>query len=110
MTTRFKDFGAPEENSEPLSFAIYGETFHCIPSLPGKFLLDLVSESASDDPAVSSAIVTKFFDTVLVEESRVRFNTLAMDPNRVVSVDTLSNITAWLVEEYSARPTEQPEN
>lgn len=110
MTTRFKDFGAPEATHEPLSFALFGETFNCIPSLPGKFLLDLVAQANSDDPAASASIVSQFFNTVLVEESRDRFNVLAMDPNRVVPVETLSEITAWLVEEYSARPTEQPEN
>lgn len=110
MTTRFKDFGAPEVNAEPLSFALFGETFNCIPSLPGKFLLDLVAESNSEDPAASANVVSKFFNTVLTDESRDRFNELAIDPNRVVPVETLSDITAWLVEEYSARPTEQPEN
>lgn len=109
MATRFKDFGAPETNKEPLSFALYGETFNCIPTLPGKFLLDLIADSNSDDPAVSSAIVSKFFDTVLVAESLERFNVLSEDPNKVVTVETLSEITAWLVEEYSARPTQGSE-
>lgn len=110
MTTRFKDFGAPEVNMEPLSFALFGETFNCIPSLPGKFLLNLIAESNSDDPVASANVVSKFFDTVLVDDSRERFNALAVDPTRVVPVETLSDITAWLVEEYAARPFEQPEN
>lgn len=110
MTTRFKDFGAPEANSEPLSFALFGETFNCIPSLPGKFLLDLVAESSSEDPASSAAVVSKFFNLVLADESRDRFNALAEDPTRIVPVETLSDITAWLVQEYTARPTVQPEN
>ena len=110
MTTRFKDFGAPEVNNDPISFALFGETFECIPALPGKFLLDLISESSSDDPVAASAIVMKFFDIVLTEESNIRFNALAMDPNRVVPVETLSEITGWLVEEYTARPFEQPES
>lgn len=109
MTTRFKDFGAPTNNDEPLSFALFGETFNCRPSLQGKFLLDLIAESNSDDPAASALVVQKFFDTVLVDESRERFNALADDPDRIVSVETLSEITAWLVEQYSARPTQQPE-
>lgn len=109
MATRFKDFGAPESNHEPLSFALFGETFECRPSLQGKFLLELVAESRSEDPSASALVMKKFFDTVLVEESLERFNALADDPNRIVSVETLSEITAWLVEEYSARPTQQPE-
>jgi hypothetical protein len=51
----------------------------------------------------------KFFDTVLVDESLEKFNLLAEDPDRIVSVETLSEITAWLIEEYSARPTQRPE-
>lgn len=109
MATRFKDFGTPESNQEPLSFALFGETFECRPSLQGKFLLELVSESKSEDPSAAALVMQKFFDTVLTEESLKKFNNLAEDPNRIVSVETLSDITAWLVEEYSARPTRLPE-
>lgn len=109
MSTRFKDFGSPVAEEEPLSFSLFGETFTCRPSLQGKFLLDLVSESSSDDPAAGAAVMQRFFDTVLVDDSRERFNALAEDPDRIVSVETLSEITAWLVEQYSARPTQQPE-
>ena len=111
MTTRFKDFGTGTANNDaPISFALYGETFNCHPSLPGKFLLDLIAESSSDDPAESAAVVNKFFNMVLIDdETRERFNSLSLDPNRIVSVETLSDITAWLVEEYASRPTQQPE-
>jgi hypothetical protein len=110
MATRFKDFGAPTTTAEPLSFALFEETFHCRPSLQGKFLLDLVAESSSDEPGAAALVMKKFFETVLVEESLERFNALAEDPDRIVSVETLSEITSWLVEEYSARPTQRPED
>lgn len=109
MSSRFKDFGNPTADQDPLSFSLYGETFECHPSLQGKFLLNLISESNSEDPAASAAVVQKFFDTVLKEESREKFNALAEDPEKIVSVETLSEITAWLVEQYAARPTQPSE-
>ena len=56
-----------------------------------------------------SLIVTKFFEFVLKPESLKRFNALVSDPERIVSVETLAEITAWLVEEYTNRPNQQPE-
>jgi hypothetical protein len=110
MTTRFKDFGAgTQEDNEPVSFKLYGEDFECYPQVQGKLLLDLVADSSSNDPGKQSAIVTKFFEFVLKPESLDRFNALVSDPERIVSVETLAEITAWLVEEYTNRPNQQPE-
>jgi hypothetical protein len=109
MSSRFKDFGSPTADKEPITFSLYGETFECRSSLQGKFLLELISESNSDNPAASANIVQKFFDTVLLDGSKEKFNDLASDPNRIVSVETLSEITGWLVEQYSSRPTQPSE-
>lgn len=111
MTNRFKDFGSGSENVKPpLSFKIHGEEFQCISVLQGKILLDLVRKSQSSDPLVAAAVIDEFFDNVLVEESLSRFNDLLRDKERIVSVETLSEIVAWLIEEYSGRPEEQPED
>lgn len=108
--TRFKDFGSGSaEDSEPISFKLYGEDFDCYPQVQGKLLLNLVSDSSSEDPVKQSAIVTKFFEYVLKPESKVRFDALVEDPERIVSVDTLAEITGWLIEEYTNRPNQQPE-
>ena len=109
MSTRFKDFGSPITEADPISFSLFGETFTCRSSLQGKFLLDLVAETNSEDPAAGAAVMQKFFDTVLVDDSRERFNALAEDPDRIISVEVLSDITSWLVEQYSARPTQPSE-
>lgn len=111
MTDRFKDFGSGSESEkQPLSFKIHGEEFSCIPELQGKILLDLVRKSQSKDPLVAAAVVDEFFDKVLVEDSLSRFNDLLQDKHRIVSVETLSEIVAWLIEAYSGRPEEQPED
>lgn len=107
---RFKDFGAGSSvNTEPLSFKLYNEEFECYPAMPGKVLLDFISRSNSSDNAAMATIISDFFEKILKPESFERFSTLLDDPNRVVTVESLGEITAWLLEEYAARPTEQPE-
>lgn len=110
--TRFKDFGAAADvEREPISFALYGETFDCYPALQGKFLLDMVATSGNtDDPAAAAEVINKFFAKVLKPDSLERFTALIEDPERIVSVETLGEITGWLVEVYAARPTEEPQS
>jgi hypothetical protein len=110
MTNRFKDFGAgsPVE-AEPVSFKIYDETFECVKQVQGKLLLELVADSSSSDPAKSSQIINRFFEYVLLDESYARFEKLLTDKEKIVSVETLAEITGWLVEEYTNRPEKQPE-
>lgn len=103
---RFKDFGTGTTpiSTEPLSFKLYDEEFHCVPEVQGRVILELVADSTSSDPAKSSAVVEKFFAYVLTDESYERFEKLLTSKDRVVSVETLGEITGWLVEEYTNRP------
>jgi len=108
--SRFRDFGsgAPVD-AAPLSFKLHGEEFHCVQQIQGKVLLDLVADSAGDDAAKNAMIIDSFFSSVLLDESFARFNTLLKDKEKIVSVETLAQITGWLIEEYTNRPTERPE-
>jgi hypothetical protein len=73
-------------------------------------MLDLVAQSNnSDDPAAAALIVNKFFKQVLTDESYTRFDALLTDKQKIVTVETLAEITGWLVEEYTDRPTKGPE-
>jgi len=106
MTNRFKDFGSGLGNTslEPITFMLHGEEFHCAPALQGKVLLGFVAESQSENSATQAAIIEKFFEKVLVEESLERFNALQESKDKIVSVDTLSEIISWVVEQYTDRP------
>jgi hypothetical protein len=107
---RFKDFGSGDSaNAEPIVFKLYGEEFTCIPSIQGKVLLEIVSDSASDDVVKSSAVTLRFFRSVLNHDSMVRFDALLDSKETVVSLETLTDISAWLIEEYTSRPEAQPE-
>lgn len=108
---RFKDFGAGDQDkpAEPLSFKLHGEDFACKPKMQGKVLLELVAaSSAQDNPGEAAAIINKFFKLVLVAESYERFEALLESDDRIVEVEKLSDIVAWLVEQYSDRPTQPP--
>lgn len=108
--SKFRDFGAPSvPDAEPVSFKLYDEEFHCVKSLPGKVLLDMVAKSTSESSADQASMINEFFSHVLQNESYERFNTLIVDKERVVSAETLGEITGWLVEQYADRPNPQPE-
>jgi hypothetical protein len=111
MTAKFKDFGSgtPNNSDEPIVFRLFDEEFQCYTQLPGKVLLDFIVESSSDDPVASAGLINKFFRAVLKAESYERFEKLAEDPERVVSVEMLGEITTWLMESYTNRPEQQPE-
>jgi hypothetical protein len=109
MTSRFKDFGSGEGvETSPLSFKLHGEEFHCLAAVQGKLMLELAANAGDNDPAKAAGMIDKFFARVLLAESYERFSAL-LASEKIVPVETLANITAWLVEEYSGRPTERPE-
>jgi hypothetical protein len=111
MTARFRDFGSGDNVVKaPLSFNLYNETFNCKPEVQGRFLLNLVVESGSEDIIAQTKIITNFFENVLLPESWERFDALMNDPEKIVNVETLAKITEWLMEAYSERPEEQPED
>jgi len=107
---KFKDFGSPSSGeSEPISFTLHGEEFNCVPSVQGRVLLSIAADSGSEDPSAVAGVTEKFFGYVLTDESLERFNKLTSDKEKIVTVETLGEIVAWLVEQYADRPNLQPE-
>jgi|GEM_PF-4573988 len=108
---RFKDFGSgsTSEAREPITFDLHGESFEAFPEIQGALLIELVKDSSSDDPAVTADIIVRFFSQVLTDESYERFDALIKSKDKIVHVETLGEITGWLVEEYSNRPEEPRE-
>lgn len=110
MSSRYKDFGAGQEtDKDPIVFSLHGEEFTCLPVIQGKVLMNLVTRSQSKDPVEAMAVVDEFFSKVLTDESLERFNNLLEDKTRIVTMETLADVVQWLIEEYSARPNQQPE-
>jgi hypothetical protein len=109
--TKYRDFGSGKSagEKEPVTFKLHGEEFSCREQLQGKALLDLVARAGSEDPAESAKTITVFFEQVLLEESYKRFDTLLNHPDKIVTVETLGEISGWLVEVYAGRPEGEPE-
>jgi len=108
---RFKDFGASSgEEKPPLSFKLHGEEFECVPVLQGKVLLDLVARAGTNDASASGEIMNDFFTNALQDESLERFNALLKSKDKIVHIETISEIVSWLIGEYSDRPNQQPED
>jgi hypothetical protein len=107
---RFKDFGngGAVASDEPVVFKLHGEEFHCVSNLQGKLLLELVSVSP-DDAVASTEMTFKFFDHVLDEESLKRFKELLESKEKVVTLEAITEISSWLIEEYTNRPLPQSE-
>lgn len=106
---RFKDFGNGGDAGEktPISFKLWDKEFHCVPVIQGKLLLEIVSDSTSEDASKSAQVMEKFFSAVLKPESKKEFDAVLSDSEKITSIETLGEIVAWLMEEYSNRPKEQ---
>ena len=109
MTKKFKDFGQSNVSDLPeIKFKLHGEEFVCHRAIQGKVLLEVAGGFDETKTSNANQIIDDFFKIALEPESFDRFYTLIHDPEKIVLVETLGEITGWLVEQYSARPTEEP--
>lgn len=72
-------------------------------------MLELISKSDDSKPAETAQMVFNFFERVLQAEDYTRFQALIDSADTIVKMETLGDIVAWLVEEYSNRPMPGPE-
>ena len=94
-----------EHDAVPLTFDLEGEEFEAHPQIPGAVLLDFVAAAGEDGTGTATAIYP-FFEAALLPESNERFVKIIRDPEVLVDLETLVEIAAYLVEEYSdSRPS-----
>jgi hypothetical protein len=110
--SRFRDFGSSQildtSEYEPVSFKLDGETFTCHSVIPGAALLDFVAAADSGEGGRASESIMRFFAAALPREEYERFEVFVGRTDRVTPLETLAEISAWLVEIYSERPTRLP--
>lgn len=112
------DAGGPAEGVEPIPFEVVGvrrsngeqwsEAFTAVAEAPGGVIFDVGSaERVNGEGKTYLALgpLRDFFGQVLVETDRARFDAMIHDVDRVVRIDTLGEIFAWLVEGYAEVPT-----
>ena len=108
-TARFKDFGSEQIQDtsiyEPVTFRLDGETFLCHSVLPGAAMLEFVSDADSGEGGLVSESILRFFQAAMAEDENTRFRAFIKRPDRITPIDLLAEISTWLVEVYSDRPT-----
>ena len=104
--TRNKNFdeGDSQSEKEPITFTLKGEEFTAIPEIQGAVLMDLIKGASSEDPTESFDMMMELFDNALEDESLVRFKALIKDKKRIVPIEKLTEVVAFLIEEYADRP------
>lgn len=112
MPARHKDFsgGLTLDDFEPLSFSLNKQTFHCKPAIQGSVLLEFVARADSDNGGQAAGALYKFFEDCMDAAEYERFIAVLNDPNVIIGMDLIGEIAGYLVEEYVARPTQQPES
>lgn len=111
-TSRRKKFtgGKKLDEFEPIEFELNDQTFKCRPALQGAVLLEFVAKADSDSGSAAASALYDFFKDVMDEEEYTRFRDYLRNPDIIIEMDTIGEIAAWLVEEYTERPTEPSEN
>jgi len=110
-TRRHKDFSVRNiADADPLTFSLGDEEFNCYAEVQGKTILDIMKVAATGDEdsrgVLMAVSILDFFVKVMPPKEYKRFETLMEDPEKIVPMDTLSEIMSWLIEEYTARPTQ----
>jgi hypothetical protein len=107
MSKRHKDFGAVATTAdyEPLSFTLDGEEYWCKPAINGAVLLRFVREADSDSGGQSAGALLGLFEKVLLPEDNEKFAKVIDDPEKIIDINILGEIAAWVVEQYTQRPT-----
>lgn len=106
-TRKIKSFSRKETTPvEPIPFEIEGEEFEAYGQVPGAVLMDFIAESTQDDGGATARAIMGYLKSSMNAENYKRFDKLTRDPEKVIELQTLADIVAYLVEERTSRPTE----
>ena len=80
-----------------------------VPMIPGSVLLDFLSNTSVEDPGTLAVTVMKLLQAAVVPEQWDEFRAFVDDPKNGVGLELLSEISGYLAESYSGRPTSPQE-
>jgi len=104
---RHKAFSFSNESKEQVTFELAGEQFTCIPDVPGGVLSDFIGDAGEGTFRAAPAMVD-LVKSILIDEDVPRFERLIRSKTVMVPLETLIEVVAWLVEQYTGRPTMRP--
>jgi hypothetical protein len=108
---RFEAARAAQADAEPLVFEVEGERFEVPQPIPQIAVIALAEmaavEDSSDQPAVTAfSALSEFFAAVLGRSEWARLKRVMIDHRW--SIDDVTQIVQWIVEESTGRPTTPP--
>lgn len=106
FATPAADPEAPVVEVAPLGFDLAGESFEVLPEAPGIILLEFIEATTSDEKGANASALTKFLRSVMTAEEWARLDDTLHDPKNMIDIKTISEIVAFVIEEYTSRPTE----
>jgi len=93
---------------DPIEFELNDQTFSCKPALQGAVLLEFVSKADSENGGAAAGALYSFFEDAMEPNEYVRFMDYLKSPDVIIDMETIGDIAGWLVEQYTARPTQGP--
>lgn len=110
MTKRHRSFAAKatkeRTDDEKITFDIAEKHyFTAKDDIQGAVILDFVA-AADEGAAKAAAKIFGFFEQCLPADEYKRFNEVVHGDDVIVEMETLSEIVAYLIEEYTDRPTQ----
>lgn len=96
---------AKKQEESEIDFTL-GETYYvCKPEIQGAVILEFIAAADRGGSGAASQILP-FFDEALPEEELEKFKNQLKSKDEIIELETLSDIVAYLIEEYTAaRPT-----
>ena len=109
MTRKSFQSAASSLPADPVVFDVDGETFAAVPVLSATAATTLAVLGSSEDSRERMTAIGEFLDLVLVPESRERFATRMAATDKPLTLDDVSEVVTWLIEDvYVLRPTGPP--
>lgn len=105
---KIKSFTSTTEKTvvEPIPFELEGETFEAYGEVPGAVLLDFIAASTQEDSSGTAGAILGYLKSSMKKEEFKRFDKLTRDPEKVIQLQVLADIVAYLIEERTSRPTQ----
>lgn len=105
-----KAFDRPRAN--PVQFTLDGELFEAVPDIPARLMAELAGKATkvgAGDTGTQWDTIVEIMQSLLVPDSRDRFDARLGDPANPITLVQLTDLFAWLMGEvYGARPTLPP--
>lgn len=78
----------------------------CVPFLPGSQFLDFLKLVSGDSPGQMAEALDEIFKAAIVTEQFDEFKAFIADPHNGITIEILGEISGYLSEAYSGRPTQ----